>query len=153
MPTRVTLTPPPSRREDARMHTTQVKVRFYELDPYDHVNHTNYLAYFEAARVEYLEEAGWGLDKMKEEGWQIVVVEFRARFMAAARLNDILTVETEVGEIGRATSTWTQRLTRNGEPIATLEVTAAFTDRSGRPRRIPAEFVAAVTGSPDRSVV
>ena len=128
------------------MHTTQVKVRFYELDPYDHVNHTNYLAYFEAARVEFLEEVGWGLQKMKEQGWQIVVVELRARFMAAARLNDVLTVETEVGDIGRATSTWHQRLTRDGEPIATLEVTAAFTDRSGRPRRIPPEFVAAVRG-------
>ena len=81
-----------------------------------------------------------------DDSWQIVVVELRARFMAAARLNDVLTVETEVGDIGRATSTWHQRLTRDGEPIATLEVTAAFTDRSGRPRRIPPEFVAAVTG-------
>ena len=142
MATRVTLPTSSDRREDAPMHTTQVKVRFYELDPYDHVNHTNYLAYFEAARVEFLEEVGWGLQKMKEQGWQIVVVELRARFMAAARLNDVLTVETEVGDIGRATSTWHQRLTRDGEPIATLEVTAAFTDRSGRPRRIPPEFVA-----------
>src|SRR5690606_4097176 len=41
MATRVTLPTSSDRREDAPMHTTQVKVRFYELDPYDHVNHTN----------------------------------------------------------------------------------------------------------------
>ena len=147
MATRVTLPTSSDRREDAPMHTTQVKVRFYELDPYDHVNHTKYLAYFEAARVEYLEELGWGLLSMKERGLQIVVVELHARFLAAASLHDVLTVETEVAEIGRATSTWTQRLVRDGETIATLEVKAAFTDRSGRPRRVPAEFAAAVTGS------
>ena len=130
------------------MHTTQVKVRFYELDPYDHVNHTKYLAYFEAARVEYLEELGWGLLSMKERGLQIVVVELHARFLAAASLHDVLTVETEVAEIGRATSTWNQRLVRDGETIATLEVKAAFTDRSGRPRRVPAEFAAAVQLAP-----
>ncbi len=84
---------------------------------------------------------------MKERGLQIVVVELHARFLAAASLHDVLTVETEVAEIGRATSTWNQRLVRDGETIATLEVKAAFTDRSGRPRRVPAEFAAAVTGS------
>jgi acyl-ACP thioesterase len=47
---------------DRDVHTTSVKVRFYELDPYDHVNHTNYFAYFETARIEYLSELGWGLD-------------------------------------------------------------------------------------------
>ena len=140
-------------REDAGMHTTEVKVRFYELDPYDHVNHTNYLAYFEAARVEYLDELGYGLDVMKEQGWQIVVVELTARFHAAAGLNDVLTIQTRVGEVGRVRSRWHQEMSRDGTPIASLDVTAAFTDLEGRPRRVPEEFVAAVHGTADASDV
>lgn len=135
------------------MHTTQVKVRFYELDPYDHVNHTNYIAYFEAARVEFLEESGMGLRLMKEKGWQIVVVELTVRFMAAAGLNDILTITTQVGELGRVTSTWHQEMSRDTEPIARLDITAAFTDLNGRPRRIPEEFVAAVSGGTNGTTV
>lgn len=140
-------------REDAAMHTTDVKVRFYELDPYGHVNHTNYLAYFEAARVEFLEEAGFGLLTMQERGWQIVVVELTARFQAAAGLNDILTIETRVGEVGRVSSTWHQTMTRNGDPVAEIDIKAAITDLEGRPRRMPPEFAAAVAGDASGSSV
>ena len=76
---------------DRHVHTTSVKVRFYELDPYDHVNHTNYFSYFETARIEYLHEMGFGLVEMKEQGWQLVVVEAHARFLVAARYGDELT--------------------------------------------------------------
>ncbi len=140
-------------REDAAMHTTDVKVRFYELDPYGHVNHTNYLAYFEAARVEFLEEAGFGLLTMQERGWQIVVVELTARFQSAAGLNDLLTIETRVGEIGRVSSSWHQTMSRDGAPVAELEIKAAITDLAGRPRRLPPEFTAAVGGGSSASSV
>lgn len=127
------------------MHTSEVRVRFYELDPYNHVNHTVYLAYFETARIDYLDEMGVGLDVMQKQGWQLVVVELKARFQAAAGLHDILTITTSVGEVGRVTSTWHQEMRRGDALVATLEVTAAFTDAAGKPRRIPAEFVEAVS--------
>jgi acyl-CoA thioester hydrolase len=128
----------PAERE---VHTTSVKVRFYELDPYDHVNHTNYFSYFETARIEYLSEMGWGLDVLKENGWQFVVVEIRARFLAAARYGEELTIHTWVEEVGRVRSTWHQVMLRGDERVCEIEVSAAFTDLAGRPRRIPAEFV------------
>lgn len=126
-------------------HRTELKVRFYELDPYNHVNHTNYLAYFETARIEYLTEAGFGLDRLKDRGWQLVVVELQARFMATAGLHDLLTIDTWVGEMGRVRSTWHQEMRRDGDLISSLEVSAAFTDLDGRPRRVPDDFAAAVS--------
>ena len=36
-------------------HRTTIRVRFYELDPYNHVNHSVYVSYFESARVEFVE--------------------------------------------------------------------------------------------------
>jgi acyl-CoA thioester hydrolase len=128
----------PANRE---VHTTSVKVRFYELDPYDHVNHTNYFSYFETARIEYLSEMGWGLDVLKDNGWQFVVVEIRARFLAAARYGEELTIHTWVEEVGRVRSSWHQVMLRGDERVCEIEVGAAFTDLTGRPRRIPAEFV------------
>jgi acyl-CoA thioester hydrolase len=125
---------------DRDVYTTTVKVRFYELDPYDHVNHTNYFAYFETARIEYLNAMGWGLDVLKEQGWQLVVVEIVARFMAAARYGQELTIHTWVEDAGRVKSTWRQTMLRGDEEVARVLVTAAFTDLGGRPRRLPAEF-------------
>ncbi len=123
-----------------------VKVRFYELDPYDHVNHTNYFSYFETARIEYLTEIGWGLDVMKRRGWQIVVVEVEARFLAAARYGEELTIHTWVEEVGRVKTIWRQTMLRGDEEVARLKLTAAFTDLEGRPRRLPSEFVERLKG-------
>lgn len=132
-------------------HHTTVKVRFYELDPYDHVNHTNYLAYFETARIEYLSELGFGLDVMKAQGIQIVVVELRAGFRAAARLHDELAITTDVVEIGRVRSTWRQEMRRDDDLIATLEVDAAFVGPDGRPRRTPESFARRAEAQSGRS--
>jgi len=127
--------------QDRDVHTTSVRVRFYELDPYDHVNHTNYFSYFETARIEYLSEMGWGLDVLKKQGWQFVVVEIAARFLAAARYGQELTIHTWVEEAGRVKSTWRQVMFRGDEEVARITVTAAFTDLDGKPRRLPPEFV------------
>lgn len=126
---------------DRDVHTTSLKVRFYELDPYNHVNHTNYFSYFETARIEYLTDMGWGMDVMKEQGTQIVVVDMQARFQAAALFGEKLTVYTWVAEVARVRSTWSQIITRgDDEVVAKLTITAAFTDLTGRPRRVPDEF-------------
>lgn len=127
--------------DDREVYTTSVRVRFYELDPYNHVNHTNYFAYFETARIEYLNEMGWGLDALKEKGWQLVVVEISARFLAAARYGQELTIHTWVEDAGRVKSTWRQTMLRGDEEVARIRVTAAFTDLDGRPRRLPPEFM------------
>ena len=125
---------------DRQVHTTSLKVRFYELDPYDHVNHTNYFSYFETARIDYLAEMGWGLDHLKAQGSQFVVVELHARFLAAARFGEELTMHTWVEAVGRVKSTWQQVMLREEEEVARLTVSAAFTDLAGKPRRIPEEF-------------
>ena len=126
---------------DRDVHTTSVKVRFYELDPYDHVNHTNYFGYFETARVEYLSEMGWGLDVLKRQGLQFVVVEIQARFLAAATYGQELTIHTWVEEVGRVKSTWQQRMVTGDDQVARLAVSFATTDLAGKPRRMPQEFV------------
>jgi acyl-CoA thioester hydrolase len=125
---------------DREVHTTSVRVRFYELDPYDHVNHTNYFSYFETARIDYLTDMGWGLDRLKSQGWQLVVVELQARFTAAARFGEELTIHTWIDDVGRVRSTWQQVMLRGDEVVARLTVSAAFTDLAGKPRRVPEDF-------------
>ena len=118
-------------------HLTEHRVRFHELDPYDHVNHAMYVTYFEIGRVDALEEVGLGLSELKQTGYQFVVTRLEVRFRMAATAGDLLVISTGVGEIGRASTVWTQELNRNDDRIATATVTAAVTDTSGRPVRPP----------------
>ncbi|MCP3974580.1 MAG: acyl-CoA thioesterase [bacterium] len=124
-------------------HSYDIKVRFYELDPYNHLNHAAYVQYFEVARIELLESIGYGMPAMAEAGFHIVVTGIRTRFLASARAGETVTIDTEMGEIKRVTTTWHQRMRRGDEVLATQTVEAAITKTNGRPTRIPEGFATA----------
>jgi len=122
-----------------------VKVRFYELDPYGHLNHSVYVQLFETGRIELLDAVGLGLLDLEGQGYRFVVSQIATRFLAPAIGGDRLVVETEVLEMRRASSRWSQRILReplDGEPelLAAQEVVAAVTGTNGRPTRFP-EFM------------
>lgn len=124
-------------------HVTTIKVRFNELDPYGHVNHAQYISYFEHGRTEALEAVGLGLDDMAERGIQIVVMDLSASYKAAAVAGDVLTVETKVTEARRASTIWSQRITRVGDDgapqlVATITIRGGITGTTGKPIRPPA---------------
>jgi len=122
-------------------HRFPIRVRFYELDPYHHVNHAVYIQYFEAARIELLREAGMTLQGMMDDGVMIVVTDITTRFIRSALGNDELVVETEVLKFKRVTSRWRQRLLRGDEVIVEQELGAAVTNLAGRPIRFPEHMV------------
>lgn len=122
-----------------------IRVRFGELDPYNHVNHAVYVSYFEAARVELLADAGYSLGQMRSDGHSIVVSEIHTKFLASAEELDDLVVETEIIEFRRVTSTWRQRIVRGDEVIATQDLRAALVTNEGKPARFPTEMVEAMT--------
>jgi acyl-CoA thioester hydrolase len=126
------------------VHLHDLKVRFYELDPYNHANHSAYIQYFEVGRIELLESVGYGLATLADAGYRLVVVEIHTRFLKSAEAADVLTVETTVGKMGRATSMWEQRLLRGQEVIALQEVRFAATDLNGRPIRFPVGLATAL---------
>lgn len=119
-------------------HMTPHRVRFHELDPYDHVNHAMYVTYFEIGRVDALDAMNLGLDVLKADGFQFVVTKIEVRFRRAATAGDDLVIHTAVGGFGRASTEWHQEIRRGDEQIATAVLTVAITDRSGKPIRPPA---------------
>lgn len=126
------------------VHEITVKVRFYELDPYNHVNHSHYVQYFEVARIELLESVGFGLPRLQELGRHIVVTGITTKFLRPAGPGDELVVHTEVAAIRRSTSQWRQRILRTDEVMATQIVDAAMTDERGRPTRFLPELARAL---------
>jgi len=127
-------------------HLTPIIPRFGELDPYNHVNHAVYVAYFEAARCVALEDIGMALSDLVARGIQIVVTAVELRFLEPATGRDRLMVETEVAELRRASSRWRQRIRRDsdGKVLVEAMVTAAVCDARGKPTRPPAELMNAL---------
>ena len=121
-------------------HSTTVVPRFGELDPYNHVNHAAYVAYFEAARCVALDEIEMSLADLSERGLQIVVTHLDVKFREPATARDILTVETQIVELKRVSSTWRQRIIResDGKDLVEAELTLGVCDMSGKPTSPPA---------------
>ena len=121
-------------------YRTLQRVRFSDLDPYNHVNHARYLSFFEMARVDLLDEMGFSMDRLAEMGLRIVLVEANIRYYTPARLGDEVEITTRVREVRRASTRWSQRAQVGSDPVAALEIKAAFTNFEGKPQRTPRGF-------------
>lgn len=133
-------------------HVDSVRVRWSEVDPYNHLNHALYLTFFEQARIDALASIGFSMGQLQALGCQIVVTEVDVRFIKSALGGDDVRIETEMLETRRVSTSWRQRMYRNDELLATIELTAAITDLEGKPRRLPdgfAEALASIAGSLD----
>lgn len=74
--------------------TTQVRVRYAETDQMNIVYHGNYVQYFEVGRVEAIRNLGLSYKDIEDMGVIMPVIEWAARFLRAARYDDLLTVKT-----------------------------------------------------------
>jgi acyl-CoA thioester hydrolase len=126
--------------EPARL---RLKVRHYEVDLYGHVNHANYVHYFEAARIEALEAIGLSLAEMRRQGYLIVAVELAVKYHSPAYSGETLEITTSIRELRGARSIWRQEIREatSGRLTVTAEVTGAFMTEGGKPVRVPATFV------------
>jgi YbgC/YbaW family acyl-CoA thioester hydrolase len=124
--------------------TFPIQVRFYELDPYGHVNHATYLQYFEAARVSWLADMDQGLDALQTAGVQLVVTAVATRFVTPALLNDELIIDTTLVSAKRVRAQWAQHARRGDELIACQRINFATVNDAGRPIRIPESLAEAM---------
>lgn len=74
------------------------KVQYYETDQMGIVHHSNYIRWFEEARLDFLEQLGTGYDKMEEAGLLSPVLSVEADYLRMVRFGDTITVETFVKE-------------------------------------------------------
>ncbi len=126
-------------------HSTEIAVRFYELDPYEHVNHSVYIQYFEAARAQWLTEVGFPLHRLKADGIQIVVTELNTRYLGSAGPDDILMVTSELHELRRVSMSFVQKIVRQGTVIVEQTISAAAVTTQGRLTRIPSDLARALS--------
>jgi acyl-CoA thioester hydrolase len=125
-----------------------VRVRYAETDQMGIVYHANYLVWFEIGRVELLRKRGLPYRELEErEGCYIVVTRANAKFHAPARYDDLLTIRTRIKRLNsRLVEFEYEVLDEAGRTIATGETAHLVTDRNGRPRRLPDQYVKLLEG-------
>jgi len=122
-------------------HTFPVRVYYEDTDAGGIVYHSNYLNFAERARTEMVRELGISQRAMLEEGegTAFAVRSAMIDFRRPAKLDDLLSVETEVIAIGGASVDLDQRIIRaeDGTELVRIGVRLGYITLSGKPARIP----------------
>ncbi|MCX8292978.1 tol-pal system-associated acyl-CoA thioesterase [Phyllobacterium sp. 0TCS1.6A] len=126
-------------------HRLQARVYYADTDFSGVVYHARYLEFLERGRTDYLRLLGVHHSELAEgklgESIVWVVRRMEINFRSAARIDDILTVETHTAAISGARVKMAQSISRGDELLLTATVEAALVNGAGRPRRFPAEWV------------
>jgi acyl-CoA thioester hydrolase len=126
---------------DGPVHRYALRVYYEDTDAGGVVYHANYLRWFERARSDMLELMGIDQAASLNAGeGAYAVAEASLRYLAPARLGDIVLIETRAGTVGRASSTLLQSAWRGDTKLTEASVRVGFIGPDGRPRRQPAAW-------------
>jgi acyl-CoA thioester hydrolase len=118
--------------------STEVTVRFAETDAQGVAHNSNYLVWFEVARIAYLEEYAGGYPALREQGLESFVLESHVRYRVPAHFDDRLRIHARIGELRGARFRFEYDVRRNRESIADGWTSHACVDaKTLRPVRIP----------------
>ena len=121
-------------------HEFPIRVYYEDTDMGGVVYHANYLRYIERARSDWVRNLGNDQNAMREAGVVWVVRRVEAEYLASAKFDDELVVETELVAITGVRLTMAQVIRRGSDTIFRASVTAVCVGSNGRPVRLPAEI-------------
>lgn len=76
------------------MYEFERQVKYYETDKMGVVHHSNYIRWFEEARVEFMRNNGISYRVMEDEGVMIPVVSVSCKYRSPAKFDDVVVVQT-----------------------------------------------------------
>ncbi|HET9797605.1 MAG TPA: thioesterase family protein [Gemmatimonadaceae bacterium] len=130
-------------------HATELRVRYAETDRMGIVYYANYLIWCEVGRVEFMRALGGDYAALEARGFGLAVAEATVRYLAPARFDDRVRVETTLGAVRSRAVTFDYVISHaeSGAPLATAYTALVSVDATGRPVALPTEFRTRLEGA------
>ena len=117
------------------------RVSYAECTVGNHVYHSRYLDWLEAARGEFIRALGATVLQWQERDVVFPVIEARLRYKSPARYDDLLTIEVWPTLIERVRLNFAHRIVnQDGKLVLEAETFHACTGVNEKPRRVPPEL-------------
>ncbi len=132
------------------MHRFALRVRYGDTDQMGWVYYGNYLRWFEIGRAEMMRSLGRSYRDVEEtDGVLLPVLDARCRYFRGARYDELVTIETGVLDVARATLRFGYRiLGEDGARCALGYTQHCVVDRKAKPVRPPAELARLLAAAP-----
>ena len=121
-------------------HRFPVRIYYEDTDFSGNVYHAAYLKFFERGRTEFLRDLGVHHSELAAQGLAFAVRAMEIDFLAAAHIDDLLTVTTAVQAMSGARLVLEQTIHREGILLTRAGVTVVAIRTSGGPARLPASL-------------
>lgn len=72
------------------------KTQFYETDQMAIIHHANYIRWFEEARVDLMEQIGYGYEKAVAQGVDIAVLAVDCQYRSMVRFGDTVLIQCRI---------------------------------------------------------
>jgi acyl-CoA thioester hydrolase len=135
------------------MCESDIRVRYADTDQMGVVYYSKYLEYFEVGRTELMRELGIPYRALESEGIYLPVVECSCCYRRSARYDDLLSIRTVAGDVGRASVRMEYEIYRKEDStlIASGFTRHAVVDSSGKPVSVPERVRERLTQNADSS--
>lgn len=70
------------------------QAKYYETDQMAVIHHSNYIRWFEEARVDFLEQIGLGYDKIEAAGLYSPVLGVTCKYISSVHFNETVMIKT-----------------------------------------------------------
>ncbi len=119
------------------MFIHRLRVTYRDVTAGDHVYHSRYLDWLEAARNEALREMGCPPRTLQDRGILLPVVESALKHRGMARFDDEVEIHTSIARLGGASAIFAYRVFRGTELLLEASTRLAVADLDGQPVRMP----------------
>ncbi|MCL2077880.1 MAG: acyl-CoA thioesterase [Oscillospiraceae bacterium] len=87
------------------------KANYYETDQMGIIHHSNYIRWFEEARVDFMEQIGFGYEKSVQAGVDFALLGLSCEYKSMVRFADTVRIEARISELQNAQMTIVYEIT------------------------------------------
>ncbi len=115
------------------------KINYYECDRMGITHHSNYIRFMEEARIHYLEQLGYGFEKLEEQGIVSPVLSLTVNYKHPTTFPDVIQIELGVEKLSSLKITFSYTMSSKGKTVCEATSTHCFM-KDGQPVIMEQEF-------------
>lgn len=122
------------------MHNYKHEVKYYECDRMGVTHHSNYVRFMEEARVDYLDQLGYGFEKIEADGVFSPVVSIQCNYKSPTTFKDVIDIAVTIGKVSEMKFEFLYEMCVGDKTVCTAQSMHCFIE-NGRPvaisKRLP----------------
>lgn len=117
------------------------KINYYETDKMGITHHSNYVRFMEEARIDFLDQFGWGFDRLESLGLISPVLNVTCKYKEITTFRDEIAIHVSVQEFKGVKFTMQYKMihTDTGHEVCTGTTEHCFLNREFKPVRLKKE--------------